>query len=75
MSDWDLMMQKRKAAMERTRRRRRGDGDDTIHDDTAMALIQKMKDAAEQDRQLNLARKAATKKIQFLPTIMSYIKK
>lgn len=75
MSDWDVMMQKRKAAMDRARRRRRGDGDDTMHDDSVMALIQRMKDAAEQDKQLNIARKAATKKIQLLPIIMGYLKK
>ena len=61
--------------MDRNRRRRRCDGDITLHDDAVMELIQKMRDAAEQDRQLNMARKAATKKIQFLPTIMSYIKR
>lgn len=75
MSDWDLMMQRRKNAMDRARRRRRRDGDLTVHDDTIMDLIQKMREAAEQDRQLNIARKAATKKIQFLPTIMAYLKK
>ncbi len=75
MSDWDLMMQRRKAAMDRARRKRRVDGDETIHDDMATALIQKMKEVAEQDRHLNMARKAATKKIQLLPTVMGYMKK
>ena len=75
MSDWDMMMQRRKSAMDRSRRRRRRDGDITVHDDTIMDIIQKMREAAELDRQLNIGRKAATKKIQFLPTIMVYLKK
>ena len=75
MSDWDVMMDRRKAAMDRARRRRRRDGDITVHDDVIMGLIMKMRQAAEQDKQLNIAHKAATKKIQFLPTIMSFLKK
>ena len=75
MSDWDIMMERRKAAMARARRRRRRDGDLTVNDDHIMALIQQMKDAAVQDRQLNLSRKAATKKIQLLSTVVAHLKK
>ena len=74
-SDWDVMMERRKEAMARARRRRRRDGDLTINDDYIMALIQQMKEAAKEDRQLNMARKAATKKIQLLPTIIANLKK
>lgn len=75
MTDWDLMMDRRKAAMARARRRRKRDGDLTVNDDHIMALIQQMRGAAEEDRQLNLTRKAATKKIQLLPTVMGHLKK
>ena len=75
MSDWDIMMERRKEAMARARRRRKRDGDLTCHDEHVMALIHQMKEAAEEDRQLNLARKAATKKIQLLPTVMAHLKK
>lgn len=75
MSDWDSMMERRKAAMARARRKRRRDGDLTVNDDHIMTLIQQMRDAAQQDRQLNLARKAATKKIQLLVTVVTHLKK
>ena len=75
MSDWDRMMERRKEAMARARRRRNKDGHSTVNDDHIMALIHQMKEAAEEDRQLNLARKAATKKIRLLPTVMGHLKK
>ena len=75
MSDWDIMMERRKDAMARSRRRRKREGDLTVNDDHSMAVIQQMRGAAQQDRQLNLARKAATKKIQLLPTVMAHLKK
>ena len=75
MSDWDLMMQKRKAAMARARKRRRKDIDINASDEFVEQLIRGMKIAAEEDKQLNLAGKAATKKLQMLPTIMQHLKK
>ena len=75
MSDWDIMMERRKEAMARARRRRRRDGDLTVNDDHIMSLIQQMREAVQQDRQLNLARKAATKKTQLLPTVIAHLKK
>ena len=75
MSDWDIMMERRRAAMDRARRRRRRDGDLTCNDEPVMALIHQMREAAEEDRQLNLARKAATKKIQMLPRVVACLKK
>ena len=75
VSDWDLMMQRRKEAMARARKRRRKDIDINASDDFIMNLIGGMKVAAQEDKQLNLAGKAATKKLQMLPTIMSHLKK
>ena len=68
-------MQRRKDAMARSRRKKKRDGDLTVNDDHIMALIQKMRRATSEDRQLNLAHKAATKKIQLLPTVMGHLKK
>lgn len=75
VSDWDLMMQRRKEAMARARKRRRKDIDINASDDFIMNLIGGMKVAAKEDKQLNLAGKAATKKLQMLPTIMAHLKK
>ena len=75
VSDWDLMMQRRKDAMARARKRRRKDIDINASDDFIMNLIGGMKMAAQEDKQLNLAGKAATKKLQMLPTIMKHLKK
>ena len=68
-------MERRKEAMARARKKRRRDGDLTVNDDHIMALIQQMRVAAEEDRELNLARKAATKKIQLLPVLIAHLKK
>jgi transcription factor SPN1 len=74
-SDWDVMMSRRKEAMARARRRRKKDGDLTVNDDHIMALIRQMREAAQEDRKLNIARKAATKKIQLLPAVMGHLRK
>ena len=47
MSDWDVMMQRRKEAMARARKRRRRDIDITAVDDHIMAMIREMRQAAE----------------------------
>ena len=75
MTDWDIMMARRKEAMARSRRKKRRDGDLTGNDDHIVAMIKRMREAAQEDRTLNIARKAATKKIQLLPTVMGYLKK
>lgn len=77
MSDWDIMMQHRKDAMARARkgRRRRDDGEDLGNDEHVAAMIGQMKMAAEDDRHLNMERKAATKKLQMLPTVVTHLKK
>lgn len=68
-------MQRRKEAMAKARKRRRKDIDINASDDFVDRLITGMKMAAEEDKQLNLAGKAATKKLQMLPTIMKHLKK
>ena len=47
MSDWDLMMQKRKEAMARARKRRKRDIDITAVDDHIIAMIREMRKAVE----------------------------
>ena len=69
------MMQRRKDAMARARKRKQKNSDFTGHDDHIMAMIREMRAATEEDRQLNLARKAATKKLQMLPTVLTHLKK
>ena len=47
MSDFDLMMQKRKEAMSRARRRHKKDVYITANDDHIAAMLRQMKQAAE----------------------------
>ncbi|KAH9487631.1 Transcription factor iws1 [Bulinus truncatus] len=75
VSDFELMMQRKKEEMSRQRRKRKdvdliNDNDDLIAD-----LIVKMKEAANQDRELNQKKEVATKKIKMLPYVISQLKK
>lgn len=75
VSDFEVMMQRRKEESKRFRRKRKdvdliNDNDDLIAD-----MIAKMKEAAEEDRQLNQKRQPATKKIKLLPYVVSQLKK
>ena len=75
MSDFDMMMAKKKDEMQRRRRKRKdfdliNDSDDLIAD-----MINKMKQAAEDDRSLNMNRKPAIRKLGYLPTVLSQLKK
>lgn len=75
VSDFDLMMAKKKEEMQKRRRKRKdfdliNDSDDLIAD-----MINKMKQAAEEDRTLNMSRKPAIKKLHYLPTVLSQLKK
>lgn len=75
VSDFDLMMQKKKEEMQRQRRKRKdvdliNDNDDLIAD-----LIVRMKEAANQDRELNQSKLAAVKKIKMLPYVNNQLKK
>ncbi|XP_029640884.1 IWS1-like protein [Octopus sinensis] len=75
VSDFDVMLEKKKAERQGNRRRRKdidiiNDNDDLIAD-----MVQKMKVAAEEDRELNQSKKAATKKLKYLPFVYSQLKK
>ena len=75
MYDFDLMLEKKKEKARRNRKRRTNDIQLTAHDDVTISLTEKMKRAAEEDRKLNLAQKAATKKLSLLPLVSSSLKK
>lgn len=75
VSDFDLMMQRKKEESRHNRRKRKdvemiNDNDDLIAD-----MITKMKEAAEEDRILNQKRKPATRKLKLLPFVQSQLKK
>lgn len=75
VSDFDIMMMKKKEEMKSRRRKRKdfdliNDSDDLIAD-----MINKMKVAAEEDRGLNMEKKPAIKKLKYLPTVVSQLKK
>lgn len=75
VSDFDLMIQKKKE-MNRTFTRKRKNVDIINDSDDAIArMISQMKDAAEEDRLLNGAKQAATKKLQMLPNILKHLHK
>ncbi|RWS25435.1 Med26 domain containing protein-like protein [Leptotrombidium deliense] len=71
--DFDIMMQKRKESF----RRRKRKNIDIINDsdDVIAELIQEMKQAAEDDFQLNKDRKAATRKLKLLPVVETQLRK
>ncbi|XP_037563719.1 protein IWS1 homolog isoform X1 [Dermacentor silvarum] len=74
MSDFDIMMAKKKE--ENSKRRKRKDVDiisDT--DDIIVEIIKEMKAAAEEDKELNQAKRAATKKLKLLPVVVPQLKK
>ncbi|KAL1245054.1 hypothetical protein TSPI_07893 [Trichinella spiralis] len=75
VSDFDLMMQKRK--MQNRRRRRRYENVDFISDadDTINDLIERMNVAAQADRESNVAQKPALQKRKLLPYVLSQLKK
>ena len=73
--DFDLMMEKRRAQQRRSRKRKRDINDLTVDDDIVEDLIGKMRHAAEEDRKLNLAQRAATKKLALLPVLVESLKK
>ncbi|XP_037074918.1 protein IWS1 homolog [Pollicipes pollicipes] len=69
MSDFELMRMRKKS--ENTRRRKRKNIDIiNDNDDLIMQLIRQMREAAEEDRELNQNRKPATRKISMLKTVM-----
>lgn len=74
VSDFDLMLEKKRA--ERNKRRRKKDIDLINDNDDAIArMIADMRLAAREDRELNQQRAPATKKISMLPMVMTQLNK
>ncbi|XP_063763101.1 protein IWS1 homolog isoform X2 [Eleginops maclovinus] len=75
MSDFDIMLAKRKAMNSRKRRHRDGGTFISDADDVVSAMISKMNEAAEEDRTLNAQKKPALKKLTLLPHVVMHLKK
>ncbi|XP_055369681.1 protein IWS1 homolog isoform X2 [Betta splendens] len=75
MSDFDIMLAKRKAMNNRKRRHRDGGTFISDADDLVSAMITKMNEAAEEDRTLNSQKKPALKKLTLLPQVVMHLKK
>lgn len=75
VSDFDLMMAKKKA--QRAKRRSKKDGFETLgdQDDLINDMIKKMVDCAKWDRIANQQGKAATNKLKMLNTVASHLRK
>lgn len=72
MSDFDMMLARKKE--EKTKRRKRRDIDlINDNDDIIAHLITSMREAAEEDRELNKSGQPATKKIAILKPVMSQL--
>lgn len=75
VSDFDLMLQKRKE-MNRMKRRAKKDFDIiNDNDDIIAAMIKQMNEAAQEDRILNQDGKAATKKLKMLDSVIRHLRK
>ncbi|XP_056139455.1 protein IWS1 homolog [Lampris incognitus] len=75
MSDFDIMLARKKAQSGRRRRNRDGGTFISDADDVVSAMITKMNEAAEEDRTLNSQKKPALKKLTLLPTVVMHLKK
>ncbi|KAM4628149.1 protein IWS1 homolog isoform 1-T1 [Polymixia lowei] len=75
MSDFDIMLARKKAQIGRKRRNRDGGTFISDADDVVSAMITKMNEAAEEDRTLNSQKKPALKKLTLLPTVVMHLKK
>lgn len=75
MSDFDVMLAKRKAMNSKKRRHRDGGTFISDADDVVSAMISKMNEAAEEDRTLNSQKKPALKKLTLLPHVIMHLKK
>ncbi|XP_061073371.1 protein IWS1 homolog isoform X2 [Conger conger] len=75
MSDFDVMLARKKAQSGRRRRNRDGGTFISDADDVVSAMIIKMTEAAEEDRTLNSQKKPALKKLTLLPTVVMHLKK
>ncbi|KAJ0022553.1 hypothetical protein NQD34_010043, partial [Periophthalmus magnuspinnatus] len=75
MSDFDIMLAKRKAMNSKRRKHRDGGTFISDADDMVSAMINKMNEAAEEDRSLNSQKKPALKKLTLLPQVVMHLKK
>ncbi|XP_047449345.1 protein IWS1 homolog isoform X1 [Mugil cephalus] len=75
MSDFDIMLARRKAMNSKKRRHRDGGTFISDADDVVSAMITKMNEAAEEDRTLNSQKKPALKKLTLLPQVVMHLKK
>ncbi|XP_029923030.1 protein IWS1 homolog [Myripristis murdjan] len=75
MSDFDIMLARKKAQSGRRRRNRDGGTFISDADDVVSAMIVKMNEAAEEDRTLNSQKKPALKKLSLLSTVVMHLKK
>ncbi|XP_072318089.1 uncharacterized protein iws1 isoform X2 [Eucyclogobius newberryi] len=75
MSDFDIMLAKRKAMNSKRRKHRDGGTFISDADDVVSAMINKMTEAAEEDRTLNSQKKPALKKLTLLPQVVMHLKK
>ncbi|XP_060903277.1 protein IWS1 homolog isoform X1 [Labrus mixtus] len=75
MSDFDIMLARRKAMNSKKRRHRDGGTFISDADDVVSAMIMKMTEAAEEDRTLNSQKKPALKKLTLLPHVVMHLKK
>ncbi|TRZ00153.1 hypothetical protein DNTS_025723 [Danionella cerebrum] len=75
MSDFDIMLARKKAQTGKRRRNRDGGTFISDADDVVSAMITKMTEAAEEDRTLNSQKKPALKKLMLLPTVVMHLKK
>ncbi|XP_055082097.1 protein IWS1 homolog isoform X2 [Periophthalmus magnuspinnatus] len=75
MSDFDIMLAKRKAMNSKRRKHRDGGTFISDADDVVSAMINKMNEAAEEDRSLNSQKKPALKKLTLLPQVVMHLKK
>ncbi|XP_061682575.1 protein IWS1 homolog isoform X4 [Syngnathoides biaculeatus] len=75
MSDFDIMLARKKAMSGKRRRHRDGGTFISDADDVVSAMVTKMNEAAEEDRTLNSAKKPALKKLTLLPQVVMHLKK
>lgn len=75
VSDFDLMIQKKKEMNRNFRRKRKNVDIISDSDDAVAHMITQMKEVAEEDRMLNGAKQAATKKLKMLPSVLTHLHK
>jgi transcription factor SPN1 len=75
VSDFDIMLAKKKEEAGKRRKKRKDVDIINDNDDLIDAMVKKMKEAAEEDRQLNQEKKPAAKKLKMLPEVISQLKK